>query len=722
MEPPTGDVRGLPAVLRAGYLYCLADYIRWHPLTVSSGEEAPAIAALHRMLSPDATFRHGQFESIAQIAFERRRVLLVQRTGWGKSAVYFIASKLLRDSGAGPSLLISPLLALMRNQIEMAERLGVRALTINSSNPQEWDMVHQALEADEVDILLVSPERISNDRFRDEVLPVISRRVGLLVVDEAHCISDWGHDFRPDYRRIIRVLELLPRGVPVLCTTATANDRVIRDIVAQLGDDLVVQRGPLDRESLALSRVDLPSQADRLAWLVTVIPTLVGSGVVYCLTVADTERVGQFLSGEGIEAIAYSGATHPADRERIERALIANEVKVVVATSALGMGFDKPDMGFVIHYQSPGSPIAYYQQVGRAGRALEHAPAVLLRGTEDEDIQDYFIRTAFPAREEAERIVGILQAAGTPMSLPQLLTQVNVRKTRLEGMLKVLEVDGAVTREGGMYLRTLSPWTYDQDLVTAVTDARRAEQQAMRDYAVTDDCLMEFLRRQLDDPEAERCGRCENCTGERWDVDIDPGLVGRATQHLRTTELVIVQRKSWPQGLDEPKGRIPEELRLEVGRALSIYNDSGWGWLVRRGKQHDGMFDQALVEASAGLIRDRWSPDPFPEWITFVPSNTRPTLVADFARALADALGIGFSPIVVRSSDTRPQKEMENSAQQLRNVFGAFEILGDSSETPGLLVDDIVDSGWTLAVIGAALRKAGSGPIYPFALAKAVSS
>ena len=363
---------------------------------------------LHEMLGPDASFRPGQLEAIEAVARDRGRVLLVQRTGWGKSAVYFIATKLLREQGAGPTLLVSPLLALMRNQIEMAARIGVRAETINSTNPDEFEPIVQRLADDQIDLLLVSPERFANERFRDEMLSVIARTVGLLVVDEAHCISDWGHDFRPDYRRIVRVLEALPADVPVLCTTATANDRVIADITDQLGSSLRTYRGTLDRESLALAVADVPSQAERMAWLAETIPGLDGSGIVYVLTIADGERVAAFLRRQGIEAEAYSGATDNDDRIRLEQALLANELKVLVATSALGMGFDKPDLGFVIHYQSPGSPIAYYQQVGRAGRALDHAPAVLLCGVEDREIQDYFIETAFPPQEQAEAIVSLV--------------------------------------------------------------------------------------------------------------------------------------------------------------------------------------------------------------------------------------------------------------------------------------------------------------------------
>ncbi|MGZ4695338.1 MAG: RecQ family ATP-dependent DNA helicase [Acidimicrobiales bacterium] len=355
---------------------------------------------------PDAALRPSQLEAITTLASDRRRALLVQRTGWGKSAVYFITTRLLRDAGAGPTLLVSPLLALMRNQIEAAARMGLRAATLNSSNTDEWAEVRAAIDADEIDVLLVSPERFANAGFRAEVLPVVSPRSGLLVVDEAHCISDWGHDFRPDYRRIVRILELLPSGVPVLCCTATAHDRVVADIEHQLGDDLVVLRGPLARDGLSLHVLDLPAQAQRLAWLADTIPTLPGTGIVYCLTVRDTASVTSWLRANGIDAVAYSGGDDDDHRQGVEQRLLANEVKVVVATSALGMGFDKPDLAFVIHYQAPGSSIAYYQQVGRAGRRLDRSIGVLLRGAEDADIQDWFINMAFPPPDVTDRVLG----------------------------------------------------------------------------------------------------------------------------------------------------------------------------------------------------------------------------------------------------------------------------------------------------------------------------
>jgi ATP-dependent DNA helicase RecQ len=679
--------------------------------------------ALLRQLTgnPAAAFRPGQLEAIERLVDDRGRVLVVQRTGWGKSAVYFIATRLLRDQGAGPTVLVSPLLALMRNQIQMAERAGVRAVTINSANREEWDGIERRVRAGDVDILLISPERLNNMRFRQDVLPDLVKTVGLLVVDEAHCISDWGHDFRPDYRRIARVLDLLPPGVPVLCTTATANDRVVGDIVDQLGAGLEVIRGSLDRESLELAVVELAQPADRLAWLATTVPKLPGSGIIYCLTIRDSKRVAGWLRSQGIEAVAYSGESEHEDRLIFEDALLGNKVKAVVATSALGMGFDKPDLTFVVHFQSPGSPIAYYQQVGRAGRAVPHAVGLLLRGHEDVDIQDYFIRTAFPPQAQAEAVVELLAERAEPVKIGEIEREVNARRSRIEAMLKVLEVEGAVERADGGWRRTLQPWAYDEERAETVTALRRVEQAAMADYGRSTDCRMAFIRGELDDPEAARCGRCDNCTGRRWDVDLDPRLVVDAVTYLRSGALEIEPRKQWPAGLEEPRGRIPDDRRLQPGRALSVYGDGGWGSVVNRAKHEDHRLPDDLVEAVVDLV-ERWAPEPAPKWVTSVPSTTSPELVGDFARGLAGALGLDYIEAVHRVRHGRPQKEMANSAQQLTNVYGSFEVSPTLPGGPVLLIDDTVDSRWTLTVVGIALMAAGSGEVHPLVLAEARSS
>jgi ATP-dependent DNA helicase RecQ len=690
-------------------------------MSVPTTTAATAADLLTHIAGARATFRPGQREAIDALVELQRRVLLVQRTGWGKSAVYFIASRLLRDRGAGPTLLISPLLALMRNQIEMARRAGVRAATINSSNVAQWQQIDQQLHDDAIDLLLVSPERLNNPQFRAQLERLVAPRTGLLVIDEAHCISDWGHDFRPDYRRVRTVLDLLTPDVPVLCSTATANDRVIADITDQLGHDLLVLRGTLDRESLALQAIVMGDPAARLAWLAEHVQALPGSGIVYCLTIGDVERVTSWLREHGVAAEAYSGDTDPAIREEVERRLSANEVKVVVATSALGMGYDKPDLGFVVHYQSPGSPIAYYQQVGRAGRGLQRAYGILLCGHEDVDIQDYFITTAFPQREQAERVVHHLVGAGGPVSLDELQAAINIGYGRLTAMLKVLAVEGAVEQAGSTtrWQHTGRPWSYDQQRVEHVTAIRRREQQAMRHYVTTDTCLMAFLRRELDDPSVEDCGRCANCADPALPATFDPAVANAASRHLRRERLEIAPRAQWPRGMPDHSGSIAAEHRPEPGRVLCRWGRAGWGPLVEQGKLRDGRFDDRLVRAAADLVAE-WRPSPAPEWVTWVPSHRYPTLVRDLAHRLAAELGLAAYETTAVVGQPPSQRTRNNSVQQAANALAAFELSSGVRSGPVLLVDDLVHSRWTLTVVSMLLRRTGAGPVHPFALATSV--
>src|ERR687894_354447 len=567
--------------------------------------EARATELLHELAGPEVVFREHQLEAVSDLVEDRARVLCVQRTGWGKSAVYFLAAALLRERGAGPALIVSPLLALMRNQIAAAERLGLRAHTVNSTNRDAWEEVRGLLAADGVDLLLISPERLNNPQFRDAMLPLFAERVGLLVVDEAHCISDWGHDFRPDYRRLAEMLERLPDGVAVLGTTATANDRVVADVEAQLraghsAAPLRTYRGPLGRSSLRLEVVELPGQAERLAWLATWLPQLEGSGIVYTLTKRDADMVAEWLSGHGVAAEAYSGEVETGRRVAVEERLLSNELKAVVATSALGMGYDKPDLGFVVHYQAPGSVISYYQQVGRAGRGVDHADVVLLRGTEDRRIQDFFIEQAFPRRELVERVLEALDAAGEEgLSLPSLTSVVNLGRGRLEAMLKVLDVEGAVTRAGSRWVRVPgADWTYDADRYAAVTALRRREQEAMARFGADGRCLMRALQEELDDPDPQDCGRCAVCAGPRFEGPLDPEVVRAATLHLRSRPIPLDAKKMAPSE-DGAMRKIPEDVRAEEGRALARLGDGGWDPVVQAGGG-GGPLDDQILRAAPG--------------------------------------------------------------------------------------------------------------------------
>jgi ATP-dependent DNA helicase RecQ len=673
---------------------------------------------LEAAVGPGATFRDDQLDAILALAVDRQRLLVVERTGWGKSVVYFIATCLLRDGGAGPTVIVSPLLALMNDQLRVARDIGLEAETINSQQDlDEWRRIDERLAADEVDLLLLGPERLANERFLSQTLPSIAEGIGMLVVDEAHCISDWGHDFRPDYRRIQRIVAQLPDNVPMLATTATANDRVVADVEQQLGPDLQTIRGSLSRKSLRLQNVRLGDQAERLAWLAENLEGLPGSGILYTLTKADAKRVSRWLAMRGIDAPDYHSDRSSEDRADLEARLRRNDLKALVATIALGMGFDKPDLGFVVHFQRPGSVVAYYQQIGRAGRQLDSADIVLLAGREDDEIADYFIGGAFPPQEALEAVLAAVDAVDE-VTVPKLESQLNLRHGVIDQCLKVLGLEGAVGRDGGRYWRTANTWYADEQRVADVTAQRNHELERMREYVGTDVCLMQFLARELDDLDAEPCGRCTNCAGAFLPLTADPDLVREATIFLRRAYRPIRPRALWPSGLTTRKGRIPPDDRLLEGRALSVYGDAGWGRLVRAGKYRQEDFDSELLDAMVDMIRTSWQPDPSPEWVASIPSLRDPESVPRFAARLAEALGLPYSEALRKVKQTGAQKTMQNNAQQVVNVVDAFQAVdGAVRSGPVLLFDDIVNSRWSLTVCGVLLREAGSGPVMPVVLA-----
>jgi ATP-dependent DNA helicase RecQ len=678
---------------------------------------------LRALAGDHARLRDDQWTAIRALVVERRRALVVQRTGWGKSAVYFVATALLRARGAGPTVIVSPLLALMRNQIDAADRAGIHARTINSANTDEWEPVYAEVESGAVDVLLVSPERLNNPDFRDLVLPKLAATAGLVVVDEAHCISDWGHDFRPDYRRLRTLFAELPDGVPVLATTATANARVTRDVADQLGADTLVLRGALDRESLRLAVVRLPVAEQRLGWLADHLGELPGSGIVYTLTVAAAHEVAGFLRDRGYEVAAYSGQTDPAERLQAEQDLLDNKLKAVVATSALGMGFDKPDLGFIVHVGAPQSPVAYYQQIGRAGRGVERAEVILLPGLEDRDIWAYFAGLAFPPEPVVRATLAAMGDA--PLSTGALETRVDLSRTRLEMMLKVLDVDGAVRRVKGGWVATGQEWAYDRERYERVAAERSREQQAMLDYIGTDACRMKFLRDCLDDPGAASCDRCDNCTGRHWPAGVSEAGAAQARERLRRPGVEVAPRRMWPTGLKElgVSGRIPADLMAEPGRALGRLTDIGWGNRLRQlfanGAPDEPVPDE-VVDAVVKVLAS-WGWAARPTGVVTIGSRARPELVGSLGRRIAQ---IGRLPYLGELAPVgSPTPRQHNSAMRLRSLWNAFAIPGDlrdalaQNDGPILLVDDRIDTGWTVTVAAKLLREAGAPAVLPLVLA-----
>ncbi|VEG57974.1 ATP-dependent DNA helicase RecQ [Mycolicibacterium aurum] len=688
---------------------------------------ADAQAILEQLAGPRAVLRDDQWTAIEALVVHRRRALVVQRTGWGKSAVYFIAAKLLRAAGHGPTVIVSPLLALMRNQVAAADRAGVHAATINSSNVTDWSEVHDRVRGGDLDVLLVSPERLNNPDFRDEVLPALATDAGLVVVDEAHCVSDWGHDFRPDYRRIRTLLADLGPDVPVLATTATANDRVVADVAAQLGvggGDTLVLRGGLDRESLRLSVVTAGSPAQRAAWLVAQLDSLPGSGIVYTLTVAQANDVAALLAEHGHKVASYTGATEAAEREQLEADLLANRVKALIATSALGMGFDKPDLGFVVHLGAPSSPIAYYQQVGRAGRATDSAEVILLPGREDQDVWRYFASVAFPSEAMVRNVIRALEP-DRPQSTAALEPLVDLGRSRLEMVLKVLDVDGAVRRVKGGWIATGEDWGYDEQRYRTLDEARRREQQAMLDYQSTDGCRMAFLRGQLDDPElrpGERCGRCDNCAGVRHSAAVDAAVAEDSRQRLMRPGVVLAPRKQWPTGLGklglDLSGRIADGP--SPGRVIGRLTDLGWGARLRKLlDEADGEASDDVVQAAVKVLAS-WTWETRPTAVMALDSDRHPLLISSLARKLAE-LGRLTDLGVLRYAPERRPVAAANSAYRVAALHRAWSPPDPgpirAAGGPVLLVDDLADTGWTLTMAARVVREAGAPEVLPFALA-----
>lgn len=677
--------------------------------------------------NPEADFRPDQWEAVDSVANDREKVLVVQRTGWGKSMVYFLATKAIRDAGRGPTIIISPLLALMRNQIEAANRIGISATSIDSTNPDDWGRITAEILQNRYDAIFISPERLSKDTFIENVLIPIAETVGLLVIDEAHCISIWGHDFRPDYRRIVNILRRMPSNMPVLCTTATANDNVIENIVDQIGNISVI-RGPLRRESLKLQTIRLKDQASRLAWLADIIPSLPGTGIVYALTKRDCDKVARWLNESGISAAAYyGGVKHPDFKDSnvyrvfLEEQLRANNYKVVVATTALGMGYDKPDLHFVIHFQTPDSIIGYYQQVGRAGRAIDTAYGILLAGREDADIHDYFRRNAFPSRTNVDAILTELEASDE-LSLNELQGRINLTYHQINHVLKYLRAESpsAVIQVGSKWRRTTNPYVMDEARIARINELRIAEWQEINKYVdETDNCLMNVLGNSLNDPENDNCGRCANCDSENTLPTSISTESGRAAAYflLHAEMQLHLKKQTAPNSFPayEIGYRIPIPQRGQVGRILSRWGDAGWGRIVQQDK-HANHFRDELVDAMAELILERWQPDPKPQWVTCVPSQQHPELVPDYARRLAAKLNIPFLNLIEKIRGNEAQKLQQNQFFRCNNLDGAFQVNDGVLNTPVLLVDDLVDSSWTLTVLSILLLRAGSGPVYPIAL------
>lgn len=670
---------------------------------------------LKQYYGKDARFRDGQEQAIDDV-IQGKGTLVVQRTGWGKSLVYFMATKIIRERSRRITLIISPLLALMNNQVESAAKLDLQVRTINSENKEDWTDIFNEINSGVVDALIISPERLANQEFKKELTSQMAARIGLFVVDEAHCISDWGHDFRPDYRRIVDIVNLLPPNIPVLATTATANNRVVEDIKEQLGGNLAVSRGNLMRESLSIQMIELASKEERLAWLSENINKILGTGIIYCLTIRDCKLVYRFLVSSGIPCACYYSELENDEKTFAIEQFMKNEIKVLIATVAFGMGYDKPDIAFVIHFQKPGNIVAYYQQIGRAGRNIENAYAILLCGSEDDEINQYFIESAFPTEKAMNSVIkAVTEHPG--IGLRAFEQYVNMRAMKIKQCVKYLLVNGDIYMERSKYYKTPRLWAPDLDKSNKITQIRIRELQEMDEFTHTSQCYMKYIANILDDPDASECGHCTNCLKrDLFSRKVSMQKIADVQRFVREDFHVIDPRKQWPAGVRvQDKNKILPEYQCETGRVLSDYGDAGWGRHVADCKYQAGAFDEQLVNASVNLLRE-YIVDNEIEWITNVSSLRRPDLVRDFAKRLAECLGLEYQDVIIKKPGAKYQKELNTGFLQYQNVNDSFEV---TEALPGnvLLVDDMVDSRWTFTVCGYKLREKGCGKVFPFALA-----
>ncbi|MFI7065338.1 RecQ family ATP-dependent DNA helicase [Kribbella sp. NPDC050124] len=699
--------------------------------TLTEARAGIAGGVIQAIAGESARLRADQETAVAALCEASARVLVVQATGWGKSAVYWAATAIRRSEGAGPTLVVSPLLSLMRDQVAAASRAGLRAATLNSNNIDEWSSIEHDLRSGAIDVLLVSPERLANPGFGRRVLDGLAGQVGLLVIDEAHAVSDWGHDFRPDYRRVADVLQQLNPKTPVLATTATANARVTDDVAHQLGESTLVLRGPLARSSLQLAVVDALSPLDRFAWVVDHLPKLPGSGIVYTLTVSDAQRLAaaiQEVHGRDVPVAAYTGGLDAGERESLEDALRANQLKALVATSALGMGYDKPDLGFVVHVGSPPSPVSYYQQVGRAGRGIDHAVVALLPSDADAGVWDYFATATIPVPENVNRLLRGLDGYGPdqPATVPALEAETGLRRTRVELMLKQLAVDGVVERVERGWVRTGAEWTFDAAHYDGIVAVRRREADIMRAYTHGNRCLMQLLQESLDDPSAEPCGRCSVCLGELPDplqAAPSPETVQSIIRLLRGEVHVLEPRKMWPGGAFGAKGRIPAELGAEPGRTI-IYADAPEWREVLRGTFTDGPPDPDALEALkagavAALSRWRGSWSSRPEVVVPLAAARYGRLTAEIADHVAGVGRLDKAELTVNPAGFTDDL---SSAEEAKVWRDGIQVDGPTAQAVAgrtvLLLADASSSQWPITVAAAKLRESGAGAVLPLLIHK----
>lgn len=688
-------------------------------------QEEPAMSenqmytnALQQVFGSGASFRDGQDFAINKV-LHKKRVLVVQKTGWGKSLVYFLATKLLRQRGEGVTLIISPLLALTRNQIDSTKKYGIVADCINSQinkTVKEREQIVNRCNHRQCDVLFITPEQLQKEDF----IQLLSQlKIGLFVVDEAHCISDWGHDFRPDYRRIHQLLQILPKNIAVLATTATANERVIADVANQLGDCEII-RGDLQRESLHLHKLYLPTTEKKYAWIAKNLKTLPGSGIIYATTIRECERLAAWLRHNAIDASAYHSNLNEDNKIELENQLMNNKLKVLVSTIALGMGYDKEDISFIIHYYTPKSVIEHYQQIGRAGRGIDQAVCILLYGGKEENsINEYFIYNSFPKQEYIDYVLDFLNQ-NNEVKKSTLEKEMNVKTATLDQILKLLMIEGFITKDSkGRYYRTLKPYNSQKDYYDSVIQMKLRDYQELLDFQQTNDCQMAYLTRALDDPHSRKCGKCSTCVGNHWNWTNDKLSIEEIEKVFTffAKDFIIIEPRKKSMIYNRKLTKV-----YENGLALSYYHEV-LGQEAKRGKYTDQHFSDLLVKASVDKLKRFFREKEIGITnliVVPIPSNRWPQLVPDFAERLANTLQCKYVHIFAKKPNEPEQKSLLNSIHQeqsIRNHLYIFNMVQLDNQHI-LLVDDFVDSKWTFTVATELLGESYKNiKVTPFALA-----
>ncbi|HLI68172.1 MAG TPA: RecQ family ATP-dependent DNA helicase [Ktedonobacteraceae bacterium] len=660
------------------------------------------------------SFHPGQREIIEHLV-QGKRVLAIQRTGWGKSLCYQLASMYFPHL----TLVFSPLKALMRDQCQRCNaRYHIPSAIVSSDFlPEENAATLEQAVGGKIKILYIAPERLDNQLWQNYVRQM---RLSMIVVDEAHCISTWGHDFRPHYRRIVTLLEAIPETVSVLALTATANQRVEQDIREQIGTNALVIRGSMRRPNLHLNVVNVNGDEEKLGYLAANLPIWPGSGVVYTATKSSAEMIATFLQEQGIKAEYYHAGREDADRQHIEQSLMTNRYKVVCSTNALGMGIDKPDIGFIVHYHIPASPIHYYQEIGRAGRDGNNAKCVLLYDPEDLAIQHHFIEGAKPPARHYETVLSLIRNEVQGWRLTDLLRVTGLSQSALRNILIDLEEQGLIQRMKSDNHRQTTLYVskhlgrVDVALYERVRIQKESELADIQAYAQSDQCFMGYLTSYLGDAPGYHCGTCGNCQQDNWkSVPVSKISLEAVEYFFEQTFLPRIEKH----------GTI-KQPEHEAGWSLSYHGSTRIGELVRASKyENAGPFAEQLVQRAVEVICSRY-PLADLDGIVSVPPTKSGRLVEDFAHRVASKLGIRYVPALVKLRMTQEQKVCTNAVQKKENVKGAFAVL-EPSQVIGrvlLLIDDIYDSGYILREVGATLMKAGAKAVYPLTITRTMHS